>query len=109
MKKSMLPVTEELDFHYLLTLMPPLHNEPEFAWLPELFSIVDSEAIVKLCKYCGGETIKIPTLIQLQSSIDALQLFYDIDIKHIKTDVDIPKHLSQLFYKIRSEYYAQNS
>ena len=44
---SKLPLTEEIDFHYLLGLMPPLHNVPEFAWLPELFSIIGHEKLVK--------------------------------------------------------------
>ena len=41
--KNNLPITEELDFHYLLSLLPPLQGEPEFAMLPELFSILSSE------------------------------------------------------------------
>ena len=35
-----LDIREELDFAYLLELMPPLHDTPDFCWLPELFSIV---------------------------------------------------------------------
>ena len=70
---SKLPITEELDFQYLLGLMPPLHDVPEFSWLPELFSIIGYEKLLLLCKYAGGETIKIPTVEQVQESIDALQ------------------------------------
>ena len=54
---SKLNRTEDLDFHYLLTLMPPLHNISQFTWLPELFSIIGHEGLIKLCKYAGGETI----------------------------------------------------
>ena len=50
---SKLPATEELDFAYLLELMPPLHNIEEFAWLPELFSIIGVEKLVLLCRYAG--------------------------------------------------------
>jgi hypothetical protein len=109
--KNKLPVTEELDFHYLLGLMPPLHDEPEFAWLPELFSIIGHESLIELCKYAGGETIRIPTLEQLSNSIQALQLFYDIDIKHIKSVDTIPSNTDvfELFYKIRKIYNARNS
>ena len=72
-QKIDLPITEELDFHYLLELMPPLHNIPEFAWLPELFSIIGYEKLIQLCKYAGGETIAIPTIEELTSSIESLQ------------------------------------
>ena len=43
---SELPISEELDFQYLLQLLPPLENEPEFAWLPELFSIIGAKKLI---------------------------------------------------------------
>lgn len=108
MKNKDLPITEELDFHYLLGLMPPLHNVPEFSWLPELFSIIGHEKLILLCKYAGGENITIPTLDQLNTSIDALQLFYDIHIKQNKTDIDVPSHLKDIYNKICEIYDARN-
>ena len=107
MRSNELPLTEDIDFHYLLSLMPPLSNEPEFEWLPELFSIIDIDSLLKLCKYCGGETIKIPTLDQLQKSIDALQWFYDVDIKHSRSYDAMPSELTELVNKVRSIYYAR--
>lgn len=104
-----LPITEELDFHYLLGLMPPLHDVPEFSWLPELFSIVGYESLIKLCKYAGGEQIKIPTLSELSKSIDAIQYFYDVYIKKSKSESEIPDVLSELVDKIRMVYNARNS
>lgn len=91
---------EENDFIYLLELMPVLHNVPEFAWLPELFSIIGAERLISLCKYAGGEIIKIPTIEELSLSIAALQLYYDIDIKHI--DKPVPENLSQLYDTIKT-------
>lgn len=103
-----LPITEELDFHYLLGLMPPLHNEPEFAWLPELFSTVGHESLIKLCNYAGGEVIKIPTIEQLSTSIDALQWFYDTEISHKRSADEIPLHYRKLVSKIKEIYDAGN-
>ena len=68
MRRKQLPVTEELDFHYLLSLMPPLHDIDEFSWLPELFSIIGHEKLILLCKYAGGEVIRIPTIDQLNQT-----------------------------------------
>lgn len=103
-----LPVTEELDFQYLLELMPPLHNEPEFSWLPELFVLIGHENLIKLCKYVGGQNIKIPTLTQLSDSIDALQWYYDIDIVHKKNILEIPQKILPLYIKVKN-IYAQYS
>ena len=99
-----LPITEELDFAYLLELMPALHNQSEFAWLPELFSIVGAESLIKLCRYAGGEAIRIPTLTELSSSVEALQFFYDVKIKKSKTLQDIPEELFEKFNIICEEY-----
>lgn len=104
-----LPIIEELDFAYLLELMLPLHNVPEFAWLPELFSIAGHETLLKLCKYAGGESITIPTLDQLQRSIDALQWFYDIKIKNTKMLIEVPPSLLPLVKKIVEVYDVRDS
>lgn len=108
MNKQSLPLTEELDFAYLLELMPPLYNIPEFSWLPELFSIIGHERLLKLCKYAGGEKIQIPTLDQLSSSMEVLQLFYDVHVKKNKDITQVPvKHLP-LFMKVVDIYDARN-
>lgn len=106
--KDNLPITEDLDFAYLLELMPPLHNVEEFAWLPELFSIIGHERLINLCKYAGGESITIPTIDQLNESVDALQWFYDIRIAKKKNAADIPTHLQNLVIKIAEVYDARD-
>ena len=103
-----LTLTEELDFAYLLELMLPLHNVPEFAWLPELFSIIGHEKLLTLCKYAGGETITIPTTEQLVDSVNALQWFYDINISKEHTYSEVPKELRELVDKITEVYNARN-
>lgn len=106
---SKLNRTEDLDFHYLLSLMQPLHDVEDFSWLPELFSIIGHESLIRLCKYAGGETIRIPTLYQLSDSIDALQLYYDIYIKGTKSVLDIPDKLNSLVDKIKEVFDAESS
>jgi len=99
-----LPTSEELDFQYLLQLLPPLEDTPEFANLPELFSIIGAKSLIKLCKYAGGETIKIPTLEQLCTDIEALQWYYDVYIKKTKSFAEIPMELCELVKKIKEIY-----
>lgn len=99
-----LPTSEELDFQYLLQLLPPLENTPEFANLPELFSIIGASSLIKLCKYAGGETIRIPTLEQLCRDIEALQWYYDVYIKKTKSSAEIPLELLELVSIIKQTY-----
>lgn len=107
-KKNNLPVTEEIDFQYLLGLMRPLHDIDEFAWLPELFVLVGHEKLIDLCRYCGGETITIPTLSQLSDSIDALQEYYNIYVKQLKSIDDIyDDRIKSLVLKIKRIYDAR--
>ena len=82
MKNEALPITDEINMHYLLELMPPLHSIPEYALLPELFSIIGIDSLLSLCKYAGGEIVKIPTLSELSDSITALDMFYTKEISH---------------------------
>lgn len=102
-----LTITEELDFQYLLQLLPPLEDTPEFSWLPELFSIIGARNLIMLCKYAGGETIKLPTLDQLSKDIDALQWYYDVYIAHKKSVSEVPVELLDLVSKIKSVYQQQ--
>lgn len=102
-----LPIKDELDFQYLLQLLPPLENEPEFAWLPELFSIIGAKGLITLCKYAGGETIKIPTVEQLAQDIEALQWYYDVFITKKKPVGEIPANLCALVMKIKNVYNTQ--
>lgn len=99
-----LNIKDELDFQYLLQLLPPLENEPEFAWLPELFSIIGAKNLITLCKYAGGETIKIPTTEQLARDIEALQWYYDVYLTHKKSVSEIPAELVDLVRKIKAVY-----
>ena len=99
-----LPIKDELDFQYLLQLLPPLENEPEFAWLPELFSIIGAKNLITLSKYAGGETIKIPTTEQLAQDIEALQWYYDVFLTKKKSVGEIPADLCALVMKIKTVY-----
>lgn len=102
--KEQLPITEEIDFHYLLQLMPVLHDVDSFHLLPELFSTIGIESFLLLCKYAGGETITVPTLEELSESIMALQWFYDVYITNKKEESFIPDRLVKLVSTIREVF-----
>lgn len=103
-QKNSLPITEELDFAYLLELMMPLHDVPQYSWLPELFSIIGHEKLILLCKYAGGESIKIPTIKELSESIEALQYFYNVYIKKTDSINSVPSSMIPLVKRIKEIY-----
>lgn len=111
MGRRKLDLGEEIDFAYLLELLMPLYNVPEYAWLPELFSIIGHESLLKLCKYAGGETIRIPTLSQLHDAMCALQLFYELDIAHKSKSkiTGVSNNILELLEKVRCCYAEYNS
>lgn len=101
-----LSTTEELDFHYLLTLMPSLYDISSFSWLPELFSIIGHDKLIKLCKYAGGETISIPTLEELSDAVESIQFYYDVYIKNTKSIDDIPVKYKDMVLRIAGKFDA---
>lgn len=97
---SKLSNTEELDFCYLLALLPALKEVPGYTALPELFSIVGHKALIDLCKYAGGETLQIPTLEELNDSIEALRWYYYVFVEHRYSETDIPAEYYEEAMKI---------
>ena len=105
--EKILSITESSDFHSLLELMLPLYDQDEFAWLPELFSIIGHKELILLCKYAGGETIKIPTLDELITAVEALNWYYLVYISHKKYKKSIPPEYLSLVNKIKENFDAK--
>ena len=95
---------EELDFAYLLELMRPLKSIPEYALLPELFAVIGYDKLRDLCRYAGGEAVKIPTVEELSEAIVAMQWFYQVKIKHDKLEEQVPENIKGLYLKICRVY-----
>lgn len=103
-KKLELSLTESSDFHYLLALMSALEDVPEYACLPELFSIIGHEKLLLLCKYAGGTEIRIPTVEELSTAMEALRWFYQVYIVKHKYRKSIPIELIPIVDKIVEKY-----
>lgn len=103
-----LDLTEYSDFHYLLTLLAPLQDEPEYQSLPELFSIIGHEKLLLLCRYAGGTTVKIPTVKELSESLECLEWFYLVHIAKRKYRKSIPEELRPKVDKILAIYQNQS-
>ena len=104
-----LSITESSDFHCLLELMLPLYQVDEYAWLPELFSIIGYEKLITLSKYAGGATIKIPTIVQISEAIEALDWYYKVYVIKNKYRKSIPLKYVDLVEKIKGVFDAANN
>ena len=104
-----LSITEESDFSSLLELMVPMHNQPEYAWLPELFSTIGYKSFIRLCKFAGGERIQIPTLSELSTAIEAMDWYYKVWISKTQSVTDIPPDLHRLVEVIARTYDSSDN
>lgn len=105
-EEKILTITESSDFHCLLELMLPLYDIDEFAWLPELFSIIGHEKLLLLAKYAGGETVKIPSLDEISHAIESLDWYYRVYIKRSKRRKSIPPEYISSVDKIKEVFDA---
>ena len=109
MNKSNLSITESSDFPFLLELMPLVENNAEYTLLPELFAIVGHERLIKLCKYAGGEAVKIPTLSELSDAIECLEWYYKVYIEKSKTYQSVPLRYRLKVSEVKRAVDARNN
>lgn len=68
----------------MLFVLYNFQNIPEYASISELAYVLDEKNFLKLCEYFGGQTIKIPTVDELELTIYAMLLYQYIDVEHVK-------------------------
>jgi len=103
-KDNKLSLTEDFDFASILELMVPMYYRPEYAWLPELMSIVGYQSLIRLCKVAGGEKIMIPTIDQLSEAVEAMDWYYRVWVTKRSKITDVPPGLSHLVEVIARTY-----
>lgn len=57
---------------------------PEYSTLSELAYILDEKNFLKLCEYFGGQTIRIPTIDELEETVYGMLLYQYVHIENIK-------------------------
>lgn len=67
---------KDMDLYSLsMFLLYKLKNVPKFSTLSELPYLLDRDNLLKLCKYLGGQTIRIPTIEELNNMMRTLLLY----------------------------------
>lgn len=74
----------------LLFSLYKLQGDPKYSTLSSLAFLLDKETLIKLLSLYGGLDIKIPTLAEFQTLINALSMYNNVNLEH----KDITKVLS---------------
>lgn len=91
--KQQLQKLKDIDiWSLMLFVLYKFQNIPEYSSISELAYVLDEKNLLKLCEYFGGQTIKIPTVDELETTLYAMLLYQYINIENI-TECDAIKLL----------------
>lgn len=66
----------------LLFSLYKLQEDPQYATLSSLAFLLDKETLIKLLSLYGGLDIKIPTLDEFQTLVNALLVYNNANLEH---------------------------
>ena len=95
-------------YSLMLYILYKISDDPQYSTLSQLSYILNKEDLLKLCSYYGGLTIKIPSIDELELILNALFVFYEVDIQKqdmTKTLNNFQTTISER-YKIKKAYSA---
>lgn len=85
--KNELQKLKQIDlWSLMLFVLYNFQKVPEYSALSELAYILDEKSLLKLCEYFGGQTVKIPTIDQLEETIYGMLLYQYVDIEKLAMD-----------------------
>lgn len=98
---------KQQDFYSLLLFtLYKMTNVPEYSSLSELAYILDKNNFLNLCEYFGGQTIKIPTIQEVESLVYSLLLYQYVNVQHMDYDeaLTLIGHEPCELRKVKSQY-----
>lgn len=82
--KNELQKLKQMDiWSLMLFVLYNFQKIPEYSAISELAYILDEKSLLKLCEYFGGQTIKIPTIDQMEETIYSMLLYQYVDVEKI--------------------------
>jgi hypothetical protein len=93
-------------YSILLFVLFKIKEIPSQSTLSELIYILDQSSLLKLCEYYGGQTIRIPTIEELEILTYCLLIYNDVSLegKDFETVLKSLPVESGLLKKIRLSY-----
>lgn len=74
-------LTKEETMSVAIALLYSLKDDPKYSMISELPYIIDYDSFIKLIKYYGGMTIKIPTIEEINDILRILLLYQNFKVK----------------------------
>ena len=88
-----MPIKQELTklkkidiWSLMLFVLYNFQKIPEYSAISELAYVLDEKNMLKLCEYFGGQTIKIPTIDELEITLYAMLLYQYIDVEKLSEE-----------------------
>lgn len=70
----------------MLFVLYKFQSIPEYSSISELAYVLDEKNLLKLCEYFGGQTIRVPTIDELENTLYAMLLYQYTHIEHIELE-----------------------
>ena len=90
-KQKLDTMTSDDVYTLLLFVLYKLEDDPDYMVLSRLIYLFDKTTLLKLCEIFGGTTITIPKISDIEDVVCALNLYNNVDIKHMDKDTEIDK------------------
>ena len=74
-------------YSLLLFCLYKLSDIPEYSSISELVYVMDKQNFLNFCEYFGGQTIKVPTIDELDALMYSLLLYQYVKIDKIPYDM----------------------
>ena len=93
-------------WNFILFTLFKLRELPEYSAISELAYVLDKQNLINLCEYFGGLTVTIPTIDDLEITIQALLVYQYVECDHVSFEEAIKKLNTQdvNYRKIKNTY-----
>ena len=83
-----------------------LTGVPEYSSLSELVYVLDKDNLLNLCEFFGGQTIRIPTIDELEALVYSLLLYQYVNVDKVeyKDAIKLIGHESKDLRAVKANY-----